>query len=635
MEPTRSDSRRSKFDQSDLNLPRLQIIPGTYSLHFTTMMTNYFSRSNFVSLMVAVILTLLIGITQAEESNPVAADTIIYNAAVYTVDKTNSRAEAIAIKQGVIVYVGNNQGVERCKDNNTRVIDLKGRMLLPSFNDPHMHMLSGKPTFESKCVIPYRRMTNEQLKVEVQSCHEKYPGDGWLVIRGWIPIPIGELPTRVILDEVSSTRPIALVSTDAHNMLVNTKVLETAKINRHMPNPDGHIVVADDGEPTGWLKEEINWYVFLNVIPQLPRQEQQANLENTLQSFNRYGITAITEAATPPPAVEMFKTFSRAGKLSGIRVNLALLLFAPADFDEAILDYFIKTRADLEGDDYPNLSARTIKIFADGVFPYPNQTSALIEPYNKFVDPGCLDNASPCEKQQSTYRAKVKVAQDKLNKVVQVLDKQGFQVHIHAEGDQAIRSSLDAFAQTKNGRTQTHANRHTLAHASLIHPQDLPRFTKYNVSASVTFAWAVPNMQTNVLVPFLGKERHKRLFSYKSMLDSGTRLVAVTDWPGSTLDLLQHLETGISRKTAEPYGGMPGGNSFYGEQGLALGDVIQAFTANGAYSMFLDKQTGSIEVRKKADLVVLSKDLFAVPVEAISEVDVDMTFFNGRLVYSR
>jgi predicted amidohydrolase YtcJ len=334
----------------------------------------------------------------------------------------------------------------------------------------------------------------------------------------------------------------------------------------------------------------------------------------------------------------MYKKLSLSGKLTNMRVNLAMLLFAPSAFDDSMLNYFINTRAELEGDVFPNLTARTVKIFADGVLGYPNQTSALIKPYKKFADPTCLDMGTPCEYVPNTYRSRVKVGQEKLNEIVRILDQNGFQVHIHAEGDQAVRSSLDAFAvaQEHNGALKSRANRHTLAHVDLVDKQDIPRFGQLNVSASVTFAWAAPGGFTMSLLPFLGEQRHKQLFLYKSLLKHRTRLVAVTDWPGSTLDIPQHFETGISRKIAEPYPGMPAqGEAFYATQSLTLENVIEAFTVNSAYSMFIEKLTGSIEVGKKADLVVLSKDLFAIPVDAISEVEVDMTFFNGQRVYSK
>ncbi len=561
------------------------------------------------------------------------ADTVLRHGSVYTVDPARSWAQAIAVHDGNIVYVGSDDGVRAFIGERTRVVDLTGKMLLPSFHDAHMHAIS---PFETRCTLPTGPLRNDELQAAVQGCHDGSPGDAWLVIRGWLPVPVGDEPSKKLLDAVSTTRPIALISTDAHNMLVNSAALAVVGINRDTPNPHGYMVTGSDGEPSGWLKEEMNWAVFLNGIPQLSIERQAADVHALLQRFNRFGITAVAEAATAPGGIEVYKTLSKTGRLETMRVNLAMLLFDPRAFDDDMLAYFESVREELNDKAYPNLTARTVKIFADGVTD-SNQTAALQQPYNEPKDANCLSvDPATCTFVSGTHSSSVKVPQKRLNEIVQILDQRDFQVHIHAIGDLAVRASLDAFAfaRATNKPARTDSNRHTLAHVDYIDATDLARFAQLNVSASVTLAWAYPARSTMSILPFVGKQRHQRLYNFKSLRENGARLVGVTDWPGSTLDLMEHLETAITRRGAEPQPANPhDGEPLNPEQALSLAEAIEAFTINGAYSMLLSEQTGSIEVGKKADLVVLSRNLFEVKPENISEVEVERTFVNGEVVF--
>ena len=572
---------------------------------------------------------------QPSTSPEQAADTVLRHASVYTVDANHSWAQAVAVRDGNIVYVGTDEGVRELIDEHTNVVDLTGKMLLPSFHDSHMHAIS---PFRTSCNLPLTPLDNDALLAAVQRCHDADPGEGWLVIRGWLALPVGDVPDRQILDAISATRPIALISSDSHNMLANSAAPAIAGINRDTPNPNNYMVVGADGEPTGWLKEEMNWAVFFNGIPPLPMERQADEMYALLQEFNRFGISAVAEAATAPQGVEVYKALSRTGRLKTMRVNLALLLFDPRYFNDAMLADFERVRAELNDDAYPNLTARTIKIFADGVAE-SNQTAALLQPYNEPQDPKCRQaDPSECTFVATGYSSSVKVPQDRLNEIVQILDERGFQVHIHAMSDLAVRSALDAFALAReaNGPEPAYANAHTMAHVNYIAAQDLPRFSRLSVSASVTMAWAHPAISTMDIVPFVGDELHQRLFSFRSLHEHGARLVGITDWPGSKLDLMEHFETAITRRSAEPDPANPhDGESLNSAQALTLETVVEAYTRNGAYSMLLSEQTGYIEVGKKADLVVLSRNLFEVAVEDLSEVDVEMTFVDGELVYQK
>ena len=543
-----------------------------------------------------------------------SADLVLVNGAVYTADAARSWASAVAVRNRRIVYVGTDAGAKALMTARTRVIDLDRRMLLPGFQDSHVHP-THVPDPEREIDLDGLK-TREALRARIREYAIAHPQRTWILGNGWDEsafLPSGR-PTRDLLDDIVPDRPAFFVNNSLHQAWANTAALAAAGITRATPQPENGEIVRDAaGDATGSLQEAAMTLVSA-VIPAPTLQERADTIAAALRQMNRLGITALQDAAASSTDVQAYRLLQRRHGLTA-RVSLCQR-FDPLQPDEAAqIRQFVATRAALGGD----LRANCVKVILDGG--YGSRTVALLKPY---VD-------DPNKGTGQLY-----VSPQRLTELVKHLDALDFQVHIHAIGDRTVRTALDAIeaARAANGPRDT---RHCLAHLSLIDAADLPRFRDLGVIANMTPLWSRGDpWQTVFAVRMFGAERAAQSYRTRSLLDSGAVLVWGTDWPVTGVSPLDGLETAVTHR-------YPGGHDPAGAEDaawnpgerLSLPQALVAYTAAGAYLLHDEQQRGTIEPGKLADLVVLSRNLFQVPALEIHTVQVDMTLLGGQVIYAR
>jgi predicted amidohydrolase YtcJ len=534
------------------------------------------------------------------------ADLLLVNAAVYTQDAADRRATAIAIADGRIVAVGTDAEVRGAYTGPER--DLAGMMVLPGFHDVHAHPISGGLQL-NRCDLSSAE-TVVAIIARVRSCADALPPDAWLLGGGWNLSLFPEANAdKALLDAITAERPIFLRGADGHSAWANSAALAAAGITADTADPALGIIERDArGEPSGTLRESAQGLVEA-VLPETTAAERLAGALAGLQVANALGVTSIIDAAVDADGLATWRALARDGRLTARIVasvstegglDAALALADPAARGSDVL-----VRAD------------AAKIFLDGVL--EGETAALLEPY--------LDRHGASGQLLQPWAA--------LRDLVIGLDAAGLQVHMHAIGDRAAREGLDAIAAARevNGARD---NRHHISHLQLVHPDDYPRFGALDVSANFQALWAFPDTYiVDVNLPVVGQDRVDRMYPIASIAAAGGTVVFGSDWPVSSMNPLLAIETAVTRQNPEPAAEAPGQQVLNPAQRITLAAAIAGYTRAGARLMHQDAQTGSIEPGKRADLVVLARDLFTVEPDAISEVPVVMTLFEGRVVHER
>lgn len=543
------------------------------------------------------------------------ADLAFVNGRVYTVDAVRRWAGAVAVSRGEIVAVGADADVRDLIGPETEVVDLGGRLLLPGFQDAHIHPpSSGYEMLHCNLSEVYDVQDYARTVADYASAH---PDDAWIVGGGWsMDVFPGGNPPKAVLDEVLPDRPVFLMSRDGHSAWVNSRALEIAGVTRETPDPpDGWVVRDAEGEPAGTVHEG----AFLLIERHLPEPtptEWVAGLRAAQRHLHALGITAWQDAhiGGTDPTFQAYAQLAASGELTA-RVVGALWWDRYRGIDQ--LDELRETR---DRGPIGRFAATSVKIMQDGVI--ENLTAAVLEPY--------LD----ADGRPTGNRGKSFVEPEELKSAVTRLDAEGFQVHIHAIGERAVREALDAFeaARAANGQND---HRHHIAHIQVVHPDDIPRFRELGVAANAQPLWAVNEGQMlHLTIPFIGPERSTWQYPFASLVRSGAVLAMGSDWSVSSANPLWEMHVAVNRTapSAYEYGGGTG-EPFLPDERIDLPTALAGFTINSAYVNHLDHLTGSIEVGKRADLAVLDRDLFAHPIEEIAEASVRLTFVDGERVY--
>ncbi len=533
------------------------------------------------------------------------ADLVFQNGAIYTVDAIRSWAEAVAVREGRIFYVGTKVGVAPLIGPKTRMVDLQGRMLLPGFHDSHVHLIGGGIEL-AECDIN-GMTTLEQIQKALRQYSEKNPDKKWLRGGGWPLTLENGNPRKELLDEIVADRPVILDAFDGHSSWANSRALQIAGITKDTPDPPRGRIERDPktGEPTGTLREAASQLV-VNKIPPYTHDENVAGLRRGMELANSFGITSVQEAAARDRHLEALGELDRSNKLT-VRA-VASMRVDPAKY-ESQMAQFVDWRKKYQG---KRLRAISAKIFLDGVI--ESRTASLLEPYLGGDDRGWL-NFEP----------------EVLKPLAAELDRLGFQIHIHAIGDRAVQCSFDAleFARARNGSRDS---RHHMAHIQLFHPSDLVRFQKLNVVANFQPFWAcADDYIVKMTEPILGPGRSRWLYPIRTVANTGAIIVGGSDWSVTTMNPLDAIQVAVTRRGLQEGPGAP----WIPEEVVDLPLMIAAYTINGAYVNFQETETGSIEVGKAADLTVLDRNLFEVPRHEIHQVKVETTYLDGQVVYQR
>lgn len=543
------------------------------------------------------------------EAKPVAelpaADLVLRGGAIYTVNPQQPWAEALAVDEGRIVFVGGNEDVTDYIDSGTRVLDLDGRMVMPGMQDAHVHPISGGVEALS-CDLNAASTLDEYIAI-VQACAAANPGESWVQGGGWSMSVFGPgaLAAKELLDAVVPDRPVYLSSADGHTAWVNSRALEIAGITADTPDPaDGRIDREANGEPVGSLQEGATYLVSRHLPPLTP-EGRMDGLRYAIKMLNGYGITALQSANVGEADLAAYAQLQAQGELT-IRAVTAQWWERDRGLEQVA--EMVDRRARYTGG---KLNAGSVKIMQDGVM--ENYTAAMLEPYLLEGSPSGIPMIEP----------------EALKTIVSALDAEGFQVHFHAIGDAAIRQSLDAVAQARadNG---AEGGRHHISHLQLINAADIPRFSELGVAANFQPLWAYPDAYiTDLTLPYIGAERGKWLYPINSTLQSGAVVAFGSDWSVSTANPFTQMEVAVTR--ADPSGQVSW--QLNPEQAITLAQAIEAFTLGSAWVNGLELETGSIEVGKYADLAVLDRNLFKINIQELSETQVVLTLLEGVAVY--
>jgi predicted amidohydrolase YtcJ len=546
-------------------------------------------------------------------------DLLVTNGAVFVTDEPGSRHTTVGVRAGRIVAVGGDE-VRDLAGPATDVVDARGGSILPGFQDAHIHPLQGG-LGRLSCDLSLADTATGYLDL-IASYADSHPSPDWVSGAGWAMAAFpGGLPRREALDSVLPDRPALFVNRDGHGAWVNSRALELAGVDARTPDPsDGRIERDADGTPTGALHEGAMDLVSA-LLPPTTLDDEIAGLIEAQRYLHSLGITAWQDAiiGTYSHLVDAYRAYQACASDGRLTAKVVGALWWERARGAEQIPGLLERR---EGASSRNFRTTSVKIMQDGVA--ENFTAAMTSPY--------LD---PCGHRRDTSGLSM-VDPEALRGYVSELDRLGFQVHVHAIGDRAVREALDAFeaALTANGPND---NRHHIAHIQVVNPADIGRFAALGVAANMQPLWATHEPQMDDLtIPFLGPERASWQYPFASLDASGATLVAGSDWPVSSPDPLEGIHVAVNRSVpptdldadADALG------PFLPEQALDVRTALTAYTAGSAWVNHLD-DTGRIAVGAAADLVVLDRDIVAGPGDEVAAAAVSATFVDGVAVYLR
>ena len=538
------------------------------------------------------------------------AEMVLRGGTFYTPGMARSRSGAVAVAGGRIVYVGPEEGAAAWIGPRTEVVRARGGLILPGFQDGHVHPLMGGQAL-LECPL-FQFDSVEGYLGEVRRCGETGSGQSFIRGRGWMPSvfpPTG--PDKKLLDQVAPDRPVLLKALDAHSAWVNSKALEMAGITAGTPDPPGGRIERYPGtsEPSGVLREWSAMAMVEDMLPPPSHGEMVAAARAYMEFAAQLGVTGVHEALAHREHLELYRELARNDELT-VRLNAAVVCEPEAGVE--FVPELLEMRRDYS---VGLLTVRTGKFFLDGVA--EGHTAYLLEPYADM--PGF--RGEPIWERQAWLR------------MAETLDREGVQVHLHVIGDGAIRMALDGLehALRVNG---PRGNRHQVAHLDLVLPSDIRRLRNLGAVANLQPWWFYEDeVYRECLLPALGPERAGRLYPARSIMDAGVAVACGSDWPAGgdfvSCNPLDGIQIGMTRRGLTP----DAAPVSQPEQRLTLRQLLDAFTMGPAYANFHEQETGSLTPGKFADLVVLDRDLFDVPAETISRAKVLLTLFRGRAVY--
>lgn len=530
------------------------------------------------------------------------ADTVITNANVYTVNSNRTWAEAITIKDGNIQFVGSSKGAEKYINDQTILIDAQGKLLLPGFHDIHMHPLESGSSATHFVLQEYD--TEEGYQDALYQVSMEHGGNNWLI--GYGPsiealLEFAQSPATVI-DEVINERPVIIMEQTSHAMWVNSKALALAGIDVYTQNPEGGVIGrSETGKPNGILYDNAGNLVMDLAMKALANEGEQnydSFVQYTQPELLAHGITSISDARVywQRGQLDTWLALAEDDALL-LRVSLGLWAYPQAD-DDAQLSAL---KSFYQVNEYDKLNVNQIKFYMDGIL--VNTTAAMKAPY--------LDSwlNLPNNKGLNYF------TQSRMEKYIKALEPVGYDFNIHAIGDRGIAEALNAIESASNGSA-----RHRLTHVEVVDESDISRFKALNVIADAQVAGDFANPEHwHHMEPLLGKDRAEQLIPIKSLNEAGATLTLSSDWNVSSFNPFIGLANAVSR---EP-------------QAISIEQAIEAYTINAAYAQRQDTELGSLEVGKRADLVMVDRNILTLPANQIKNAQIVMTLVDGKVVYKR
>lgn len=561
---------------------------------------------------------------EAGADNQPDADVVLLHAQIYTVDDAQPWAQAIAIKDNKIVFVGSNKNARSFVGPATRLIDATGKMILPGLIDSHVHPIWGGGL--SVKVNLRQAKTVAEVQAIIRRYRQQNPNLKYLSGGSWVAQNFPKSgPKKEWLDEVAADIPVLLYDHFGHTAWANSLALEMAGLNKDTKNPPGGMLERDirTGELTGTLREEPAFKMIRHIVPSSSPELRYKSMRSALNYMNSQGITSfITAYMVGEPLGQVFSELYENGDLTA-RTLLSFKV-RPGDDPDLLVPLLLQRRAELEGIDRNFITANMAKIFLDGVI--RSHTAAMLEPYvgeyRKFNSEAYL------------------YSDEKLRAMALKLDNADFQLHFHTVGDGAARQALDVM-ETLNQRNGDKDRRATVSHLLSIADSDFKRFKSLGVYPNAQLYWSKHNENIGAVERHFGAARSKLLYAYGRLHSEGATLVGGSDWPVSTASPFAAMQMAATR----PYTSLnANAEEAYQNQGAAAGwlpeqkisdieSLLRAFTINGARLQFREGSIGSLEVGKLADLVVIDRNILERPVEELHLARVLMTMVDGKFVY--
>ena len=535
-----------------------------------------------------------------------AASLVLLNGKIWTVNDRQPRAEAVACLGSRIVAVGSNGEIRKWIGAGTEAIDMGGKLVLPGFNDAHVHFFSGGENLAS---VQLRDAKSEdEFRKRIAEFAAKQPAGRWITggdwdHENWTP---ARLPTRQLIDAVTAGHPVFVNRLDGHMALANSQALQLAGITRDTPDPPGGTIVRDAaGEPTGVLKDAAMERMdgVDGVIP-APSEDQIAD---AVRAAMRYaaenGVTSVQDMSAAPEILRVYQTLLARGELT-VRISGHQPL---ATWQRLAA---VGLRADFGGE---KLHIGALKGFADGSL--GSTTALFFEPYLDAPNTSGLANSEM-------------IPESKMQAHILGADRAGLQVAVHAIGDKANHTVLGMYeeAARQNGARD---RRFRIEHAQHLRMEDIPRFGKLHVIASMQPYHCIDDGRW--AEKRIGPERAKGTYAFRALLDSGAVLAFGSDWDVAPMQPLMGIYAAATRRTLD--GKHP--NGWVPEQKITVAEAIRAYTMGSAYASFDEKIKGSIEPGKLADMVVVSDDILSIPAVEIEKTRVETTVFDGKVIYHR
>jgi len=532
------------------------------------------------------------------------SDLLIRNARVYTVEKDRPWAQAVAIKGDRIAWVGDDSDAIGRVSAKAKVIDARGRLVLPGFIDSHNHIDSGS---DPDILSLFGAQSLSEIQEKVRKFSGERPDLKWIQAEGWNYSIFGDggLPRSSDLEGLTGGRPAFLVAYDGHTIWVNKAALHEFGITKSNHSPD---VQTDrhTGEPTGILIGLSSGVSegYLEHLPSRTDAQEYQSLQTNFAMALGFGITTVIE---PQCTLQHLKMYDRARQRGELPVRLQVALYHRQHTPASQIDHFSQVRHAFKNDDKLRISA--VKLYSDDVI--EPHTAAMLAPYTD--RPGAT--------------GELLWAPSEFNDVAARIDRLGFQIFIHATGDRGIRTALDAIehAQRMNGRRDS---RHQVIHDECLSPQDIPRYHGSGIVACMQPRHCAPDI-TGQWAAAVGPERSKYAWPFRSLRDSGAVLAFGSDWNVAEMDPLIGIYTALTRKGLD---GKPEGG-WIPDQTIDLETAIRGYTINGAYANFVEVNRGSIVPGKYADLIMLSDNLFSISPDKIKDARVLLTLVGGREIY--
>ena len=564
-----------------------------------------------------------------------AADLVIMNGKVITVDSAFSIREAIAVKNGKIEAVGSNDDINPLIGDDTQVLNLKGRPILPGINESHMHgpfFGATRPPLSLDLTFPAVKSIPEMVEALRQKVAETEPGE-WIRGFGWDQGSLEEcktdpsvLPRKSDIDAVSPDNPVVFTDFSAHTLLVNSKVLEMAGITKDTPDPASGEMERDPetGEPTGIFKELGAQAMVSSVIPLLTREEKKQALITMLNHLNANGVTSFTDAAIGPGGeafvsgvmsaefIDLYRELLEEGRLTA-RTTVLLLMGDYGALTLEDLQKNIETFKIPTGIDKHFLNFQGVKIFADGI-PL-TYTSWMNEDYVS-GDAGHGTSVIPGNTDQEQ--------RNNLIEMIEYVHSKGFQIGIHATGDRAIDAAVDGFARAFD-KMPGKELRHYIIHGDFISAEKAEILAKHRCGVAMQpfIAAMIADFEPHVV----GEKRAAYEWPMRTVLASGANLTSSSDAPITYPNWRMGIQAAVLRE------GLISGKVSGPEECIHVEDAIRTYTINGAWQDHMEDVKGSIEVGKVADFCIIGDDILSVDAHKIGEIPVLMTILGGKVVF--